>query len=103
MVAIAALLAPIAVAADEDAAEEAPPPPPVERHWYDGTVRGLDIAFDIAVIRPLALVTLGAGAALSVPAFAMTAPNGWDSIKEVYDRLVREPGEYFYSRPLGEF
>jgi hypothetical protein len=63
----------------------------------------LDVAVDLAVIRPLAAVTLAAGAALFVPAVIMTAPNGVDSMRDAYDRFVREPGEYFYSRPLGEF
>ena len=102
VVLIAALLAPIAGPAAEDE-EEAVEPAPVEQHWYDGPLRDFDVAFDLIVIRPLAAVTWGAGAALLVPASIMTAPNGWDSVKEAYDRLVREPGDYFYSRPLGEF
>jgi len=104
---LAALCAPAPVWADEgtsesgDAAEE--PPPPVEQHWYTSTMRDVDIGVDLIVIRPLAAVTAACGAALFVPAAILTSPNGKDGIKDAYDRFVREPGEYFYSRPLGEF
>ena len=89
----------------EESAEESPaePPAPIETHWYDSTVRNFDITVDLILIRPLAGITAVAGAALFVPAVIMTAPNGKDSIKEAYDRFVREPGEYFAKRPLGEF
>jgi hypothetical protein len=101
---IAVLLAPIAGSAAEDAeAEAAPEPPPLEHHWYDDAVRQFDVGFDLVVIRPLAFVTWAAGTGLFLPAAIMTAPNGWDSVKEAYDRFVREPGDYVYSRPLGEF
>jgi len=102
VVLIAPLLAPMAGSAAEEE-EAAAEPAPVEEHWYDGAMRGLDVGVDLVVVRPLAAVTWGAGAALFVPAAVMTAPNGWDSVKESYDRLVREPGDYLYSRPLGEF
>jgi hypothetical protein len=97
---IAGLLAPAA-----GRAENAPPaePAPVEHHWYDGPVRTADVAADLVVIRPLAAVTFLAGMVLFVPAAIMTAPNGRDGVKDAYDRFVREPGEYVYSRPLGEF
>jgi hypothetical protein len=89
-------------AADEG--EEAKPPPaPVEQHWYDPVMHETDIGIDLMVVRPLALVTFVSGVALFLPAALLTAPNGWDSIKEAYGRFVTEPGEYFYSRPLGEF
>jgi hypothetical protein len=93
------------LAADEDAKADAEPPPPapVERHWYDSLVHNTDVGIDLIVIRPLAAVTLVAGAVLFVPAAAITSPNGWDSIKEAYQRFVGEPAEYFASRPLGEF
>jgi hypothetical protein len=78
-------------------------PPPVDAHWYDTLEHNTDIGVDLLIVRPLAFVTLAAGAALLVPAAFMTAPNGWDSVKEAYQRFVGEPGEYFYSRPLGEF
>ena len=76
---------------------------PVETHWYDALLRNTDIGFDLLIVRPLAGVTAAAGAALFVPAVIMTAPNGKDSMKDAYERFVREPGEYFATRPLGEF
>ena len=109
----AAICAPAPVwAKDEPAAAEsaeasdeaeAVPPPPVERRWYHEVEREADVAFDLVIIRPFAGITAAAGAILFVPAAILTAPNGKDSIKEAYERFVREPGEYFISRPLGEF
>jgi hypothetical protein len=98
---IAGLLAPAAGRAD--GAQPADQAAPVERHWYDSAARNADAGVDLLVVRPLGLVTLVAGTVLFVPAVIMTAPNGTESMHEAYDRFVREPGEYFYSRPLGEF
>jgi hypothetical protein len=102
---LAVFCAPAPVWGADESAEESPaePPAPIETHWYDSTVRNFDITVDLILIRPLAGITAVAGAALFVPAVIMTAPNGKDSIKEAYDRFVREPGEYFAKRPLGEF
>jgi hypothetical protein len=90
-------------AAEDEGDEAKPPPAPIERHWYDEVMRQTDIGVDLLVVRPCALLTFVAGAMLFVPASLMTAPNGWDSEKEAWQRFVIEPGEYFYSRPLGEF
>ena len=96
--------APGFAAEDEAAEEEQPPAPaPVEAHWYDPVVHNTNVGVDLLVIRPLAAVTLAAGAALFVPAAIMTSPNCWDSIKDAYQRFIAEPTEYFISRPLGEF
>jgi hypothetical protein len=102
---LAALCVPAPVWAADEPAEEVSegPPAPVEAHWYDRPLQQLDIVVDLLVIRPCALVTAATGAALFVPAVILSAPNGKDSMTEAYDRFVREPGEYFASRPLGEF
>ena len=110
---LAALCAPAPVwAADEEspAVEESGtaedseiPPAPIEKHWYDAPLHNFDIIVDLCVIRPLAAVTAAAGIVLFVPAVIMTSPNGKDSMKDAYNRFVREPGEYFAKRPLGEF
>jgi hypothetical protein len=83
-------------------AEAQPAAAPAEANWSDAALRNTNVAMDLIVIRPLAAFTLGAGAILFLPAALMTAPNGWDSVKEAYQRFVFEPAEYFYSRPLGE-
>lgn len=101
---LAALIAPAPGSAAEDEAEaEQPAPAPVEAHWYDALVRNTNVGVDLILIRPLAALTLGAGAVLFVPAALMTAPNGWESVKEAYQRFIGEPGEYVFARPLGEF
>ena len=53
--------------------------------------------------RLIYVLILYAGIVLFIPAVIMTSPNGKDSMKDAYDRFVREPGEYFATRPLGEF
>ncbi len=103
---VSCLIAPSAGWAEEEGGEgeaEQVPVPPVEKHWYDPVLRNTDIGVDLLLVRPLAAVTLAAGAALFVPAAVMTSPNGFESMRDAYERFVREPGEYFYSRPLGEF
>jgi hypothetical protein len=108
---LAALCAPAPVWAQEETSEdvevseasEALPPAPAETHWYDEAERQGNIVFDLLIVRPLAGITAFAGAVLFVPAVLLTAPNGRDSMKEAYERFVREPGEYFAERPLGEF
>jgi len=89
--------------AEDSAAESTEPPAPVEKHWYTEPVHDFDIVADLLVIRPLAGITAATGAVLFIPAAIATSPNGKDSIKDAYDRFVREPGEYFAKRPLGEF
>jgi hypothetical protein len=98
------LLAPaMGSAAEGEGAAEKPAPAPIQSHWYDVLMHNTDVGVDLILVRPLAAVTLAAGAALFVPAAIMTAPNGRDSIRDAYQRFVGEPGEYFLARPLGEF
>jgi len=100
---LAGLIAPAPGSAAEDEAEaEQAEPVPVETHWYDPVIRNTNVGVDLILIRPAAALTLGTGAVLFVPAALMTAPNGWESIKEAYQRFVDEPAEYFITRPLGE-
>jgi hypothetical protein len=99
----AGLCAPAPMWADEPSGDAEAAPVPTEPHWYDSLVHNTDIGFDLLIVRPFAGLTAGVGAILFVPAAIMTAPNGKDSLKDAYERFVREPGEYFISRPLGEF
>jgi len=100
----AGLLMPAAGSAAEDGSGVEPPArAPVPAHWYDVLLHNTDVGIDLLVVRPLSAVTLGAGAALFVPAVIMTAPNGRDSIHDAYQRFVGEPSDYFLNRPLGEF
>ena len=105
VVSIAALLGPALARAAEEGADDVSAAPPLVRdsHWYDGPRRGFDQAFDLIVVRPLAFVTLGTGCTLFVGSAILTAPNGMEGITDAYDRFVREPYEYFSTRPLGEF
>jgi hypothetical protein len=103
---IAGLLAPALARAAEDEPEPAQaslPDPAVGERWYDQPLRMADQVVDLIVIRPLSALTLLAGAGLFIPAAALSAPNGMEGIRDAYERFVSEPGEYFWSRPLGEF
>ena len=80
-----ALLAPVSAQAETDLA------------FYAGA------AFDVAVLRPLGLLTTVVGAGLFVPAALLTAPNGLDGIQEAWRNFVVEPAESVYKRPLGDF
>src|SRR5258706_14829460 len=90
---IAGLLSPAPgfAAEGEKKAEGQEPPVPVEKQWYDPLMRATDQGVDLIVIRPLGLITWGAGLALFVPAVILTAPNGTESIGDAFDRFVREP------------
>jgi hypothetical protein len=101
--AVAALLVPALSYAEEGSEDVSAAPLMGESHWYDTPLRFFDQTFDLIVVRPLSAVTLGTGAALFVGTAILTAPNGIDGISDAYDRFIREPGEYFWSRPLGEF
>lgn len=92
-----------APAVKDETAPDQPAPVPAEPQWYDATIRNANVGVDLLLVRPLAGVTLIAGSVLFVPAAIMTAPNGWDSVKEAYNRFIDEPVDYFASRPLGEF
>lgn len=96
----AVLLLPAIGWAEEAPLDEAPPP---ESHWYDETLRVLDVTVDVLIVRPASVVTLVVGGVLLVPAALITAPNGWDSITDAYARFVNEPAEYALNRPIGEF
>lgn len=74
-----------------------------KRRWYDRPLRALDVTVDVAVVRPLAALTLGLGAVLFVPAALLSAPGGRDAIQEAWERFVQHPGEQVWERPLGEF
>lgn len=102
---IAGLVAPaLALAAEEEDADVSAEPPLVrDTNWYDGPLRGFEQTVDLLVVRPLAGLTLATGAVLFVPAAILSSPSGMEAITDAYERFVDEPGQYFWSRPLGEF
>ncbi len=80
-----ALLAPGAASAEADAA------------FYGAAV------FDVVILRPLGFAASLVGAALFIPAALVTAPNGLDSIEQVWEQFVITPAEHVYTRPLGDW
>ena len=104
---IAAMLGPAPGWAADDADADAEEPPavsaaPLEERWYDTALHNANTAIDLLLIRPAAALTLGVGAVLLVPVAVMTAPNGWESVQDAYQRFVGEPYDYLTARELGE-
>ncbi len=56
---------------------------------------------DVLLLRPMGLCAVLAGGALFLVAAPLSAPSR--NIGESFDFLVRQPGEYTFVRPLGEF
>jgi len=59
------------------------------------------MAFDILVVRPLGLLALGLGAILNLIAMPFSATRG--DQKVVQKKLVDEPAEFIFNRPVGDF
>lgn len=57
--------------------------------------------FDVLVMRPIGLVGLGLGAALWVPAAAITLAVQPTEIKKPTEQLVMKPFRYVFSDPIG--
>jgi len=58
-------------------------------------------ALDILLLRPMGVCASVTGAALFLFAAPLSAPSG--NVGTSFDFLVRQPGEYTFVRPLGEF
>ena len=62
------------------------------------------VGFDVLIIRPLATLRVGAGAAFLLPAALFSAPGGGrDAVTEAYEFFVGDPAEYAFGRELGDF
>jgi hypothetical protein len=88
---IAALSLPT-LAQAQGSSDTVPPPPD-----YGAQV------FDAVILRPLGFTAVVIGAAFFVPAAILTSPGGKDTIEEAMELLVIMPGEWVFTRPLGDF
>ena len=61
------------------------------------------IGFDVVIVRPLRVVAVGVGAAFFLPAALFCSPGGMDAIEQAYEKLVQQPYEQAFEKPLGEF
>ena len=61
------------------------------------------MAFDLLIVRPLALVAAAVGAVLFLPVALITAPMGRDGIQAAKETFVTVPSNAAFKRPLGEF
>ena len=55
------------------------------------------------MLRPLGFAALPIGVAFFVPAAAITAPNGRESVERALELFVTSPANYVFKRPLGDF
>lgn len=62
---------------------------------------GAEMAVDGLVVRPLGIVSTVLGAATWLVTLPFTLPSG--SVGEAGEVLVRDPAQFTFSRPLGEF
>jgi len=72
-----------------------------ERKSYKATGRAEAFIIDLLIARPLGIVACAVGAAglIATAPFAATSGSG----EQAVDAFLREPGEYTFARPLGQF
>ena len=78
----------------------APPAMAVDRSDEHGDRAGAMI-FDLVLVRPLGLAATMIGEALFVVSLPFTALTG--DVKEAAQKLVVDPAEFTFARPLGKF
>lgn len=66
-----------------------------------GSDKGLEIATDVLIVRPVSLVATVAGTALFIVALPFSLPSG--SVGTTAQALVATPFKYTFARPVGDF
>ena len=69
----------------------------------DRTIHGAAIAFDVVVLRPLAIAALAVGAVMLPVAALMASAGGKEKIDEATDLFVMDPYDVAFGQPLGDF
>ena len=60
--------------------------------------------FDASVVRPLRVAAVAVGAVFFVPAAMVSMPvGGMDALDQAYEKMIGDPYEAAFIRPLGEF
>ena len=74
--------------------------------WADETKslprRIFDPVFDVLIVRPLGLVVAVVGVSMFPPVAVLSSPGGLDPLREALDHFVIVPGEYVFTRSLGD-
>jgi hypothetical protein len=63
--------------------------------------KGTDMLVDAVIVRPLGLIGMVLGTAITVVTLPFTLPSG--SAGEAAQAMIVEPAEYTFDRPLGDF
>jgi hypothetical protein len=66
-----------------------------------GSDKGLDIATDVLIVRPVSLAATVIGTALFIVALPFSLPSG--SVGTTAQALVATPYKYTFVRPVGDF
>jgi hypothetical protein len=96
LLAVAAISIPLLIPITSRAEDE----PPTERNAFLRVAGG---TFDVLFLRPSGLATLAVGCVMFVPAAALASPGGKVPLGEALDRFVVVPGNYLFTRPIGNF
>ncbi len=73
----------------------------MEKKSYKATGRAEAYIIDLLVTRPIGIAAFGLGCAglIATAPFAMMSGSG----QQAFDAFIREPAEYTFVRPLGQF
>jgi hypothetical protein len=69
--------------------------------FMDGNPSAGAMAADILVVRPLGLVALIGGGAIFLVSLPFSTVGG--NVEDAKQKLVAEPADFFFNRPLGRF
>lgn len=73
----------------------------MEKKSYRATGRAEAYIIDLLVARPIGIAACALGFAGLIATAPFAATSG--SSKQAFDAFLREPGEYTFTRPLGQF
>jgi hypothetical protein len=64
---------------------------------------GIEVGVDVALVRPLSIVSCLIGAILYLPAVGLSFADGQSSLDEAKEIFIIFPYEYAFERSLGSF
>jgi len=71
-----------------------------EEHYESMGDKGGQMAFDLVILRPMGIIATALGSITYVISLPFSIPGG--NQDEAYQKLVSDPADYTFQRPLGE-
>ena len=71
-----------------------------EEHYESMGDKGGQMAFDLVILRPMGIIATALGSITYVISLPFSIPGG--NQDEAYQKLVTDPADYTFQRPLGE-